>query len=77
MFRFLRTRRGKGRNGNNSCGVRERKGGDCWCMLYALMTRNLVKENSKNPEGAKMSKESRSVWVEATGRIEVVEIRWG
>ena len=39
------------------------------------MMRNLVKEKSKNPKGAKMSSENRSAQGEGTGRMEVEVMR--
>ena len=39
--------------------------------------RNLGKEKSKNPEGAKISNENKSKEGEGTGRIEVDAIRKG
>ena len=71
MFRSPRTRRGKERRGNNSEGERERLGGDRRWVLYAFVLRNLVKEKSKHPEGAKMSNENRSARGEATRRMDV------
>ena len=44
-------------------------------MLYAFVMRNLEKEKSKNPEGAKMLSENRSARGEDTGRMEVEAMR--
>ena len=46
-------------------------------MLYAFVTRNLGKEKSKNPAGAKMSSENKSAEREGTGKMEVEAMRWG
>ena len=46
-------------------------------MLYAFIMRNLGKEKSKNPKGAKISNENKSPKGEGTGRIEVEAMRWG
>ena len=46
-------------------------------MLYAFVMRNLEKEKSKNPEGAKISSENKSAEREGTGRMEVEAMKIG
>ena len=46
-------------------------------MLYAFVMRNLEKEKSKNPSGAKISSGNKSADGEETGRIEVEAMRKG
>ena len=46
-------------------------------MLYAFVMRNLEKEKSKNPDGAKISSENKSAEEEGTGRMEVEAMRKG
>ena len=46
-------------------------------MLYAFEIRNLEKEKSKNPGGAKISSENKSAEGEGTGRMEVEAVRKG
>ena len=77
MLKSPSTRRGKGRGGNKSRGARVRYGGDRRWVLYAFIMRNLGKEKSNSPEGAKISSENKSAEGEETGRIEVEAMRWG
>ena len=46
-------------------------------MLYAFIMRNLGKEKSNKPKGAKISSENKSAEGEGTARIEVEAMRWG
>ena len=77
MLRSPSTRRGKGREGNKSCGVRVRYRGERWWVLYAFVTRNLGKDISKKPKGVKISSENKSAEGEGTGRMEVDAMRKG
>ena len=77
MLKSPSTRRGKGRRGNKSSGARVLYGGERRWVLYAFIMRNLVKEKSNNPLGAKISRENKSAEGEGTGRIEVEAMRWG
>ena len=77
MLKSPSTRRGKERMGKRSGGVRVRYGGDRRWVLYAFIMRNLGKEKSNKPAGAKISSENKSAEGEGTGRIEVEAMRWG
>ena len=46
-------------------------------MLYAFVMRNLEKEKSNNPDGAKISSEYKSAEGEGTRRMEVEDMRKG